>query len=163
MFLFIASGVYSAKVSVNSMVSVYFSPGGGATRAIVRQVNNAKKEVYVQAYVFTSKPIGRALINAFNRGVKVLIVLDKSELRDKWSMKNVFLRDGIPVYIEYKYRIFHDKIIIIDDREVITGSFNFTYSAARRNAENLIIIPSKTLAEIYLKNFHLHLQEAKKL
>ncbi len=162
-FLIIASGVYSANVNVNSRVSVYFSPRGGATKAIVKQINNAQKQIYVQAYIFTSKPIGKALVNAFNRGVKVIIILDKSELNNKWSMKNIFLKDGIPVYIAYKYRIFHDKIIIIDDKEIITGSFNFTYSAEYYNAENLIIIPSKSLAKIYLKNFYLHLRDAEKL
>jgi phosphatidylserine/phosphatidylglycerophosphate/cardiolipin synthase-like enzyme len=162
-FLIIPSTLYSKKAYIHSIISVYFSPDGGATNAIIKQIKKAKKEIYVQSYIFTSKHIAQALVNAFNRGVKVIIILDKSELKDKWSMKNFFLKEGIPVYIAYKYKIFHDKIIIIDDKEIITGSFNFTYSAEHYNAENMLIIPSKSLAQVYLKNFYLHLYNAKKI
>lgn len=162
-FFVIASKGYSAQAYVNGNVCIYFSPKGGSAKAIINRINQAKKEIYVQAYCFTSYPIATALINAFKRGIKIIVILDKSELHDKWSKMNLFFKSGIPVYIAYRYNIFHDKIILIDDKEVITGSFNFTYSAEDKNAENLIIIPSKSVAEIYLKNFFFHLQGAEKL
>src|SRR5215831_9507690 len=66
-------------------VSVYFSPNGDATEAVVREVNAAKTQVLVQAYSFTSAPIAKALLDAHKRGVKVLAVLDKSNETEKYS------------------------------------------------------------------------------
>lgn len=43
---------------------VYFSPSGGATAAVVRELDAARSEILVQAYSFTSKPIAKALIDA---------------------------------------------------------------------------------------------------
>jgi phosphatidylserine/phosphatidylglycerophosphate/cardiolipin synthase-like enzyme len=62
---------------------VYFSPTGGGTGAVVRELNPAKTEILVQAYSFTSKPIAKALIDAKKRDVKVIVVLDKSQRREE--------------------------------------------------------------------------------
>jgi phosphatidylserine/phosphatidylglycerophosphate/cardiolipin synthase-like enzyme len=66
-------------------VAVYFSPRGGATDAVVREVHAATQQILVQAYSFTSAPIAKALIDAHKRGVKILAVLDKSNETDKYS------------------------------------------------------------------------------
>jgi phosphatidylserine/phosphatidylglycerophosphate/cardiolipin synthase-like enzyme len=63
---------------------------------------------------------------------------------------------GIPVKIDSAHDIAHNKIMIIDGEIVITGSFNFTLSAEDKNAENLIIIRDKALAEKYIKNWQVH-------
>jgi len=64
---------------------VYFSPHGGCTDAIIRELNKAKSTVLVQAYSFTSAPIAKALLNAHKRGVKVEVILDKSQRTQKYS------------------------------------------------------------------------------
>ena len=56
---------------------VYFSPHGGCTDAIIRELNKAKSTVLVEAYSFTSTPVAKALLNAHKRGVKVEVILDK--------------------------------------------------------------------------------------
>jgi phosphatidylserine/phosphatidylglycerophosphate/cardiolipin synthase-like enzyme len=61
---------------------VYFSPNGGATEAIVRELKEAKTEILVQAYNFTSKEIAKALVDAKKRGVHVEIILDKKKWRN---------------------------------------------------------------------------------
>ena len=65
-------------------VTVYFSPTGGATDAVVHEVNAATQQILVQAYSFTSAPIAKALVDAHKRGVKVLAVLDKSNETEKY-------------------------------------------------------------------------------
>ena len=67
-------------------LAVYFSPSGGATDAVVREVNDAKKQILVQAYSFTSAPIAQALVDAPKRGVKILAVLDKSNETEKYHI-----------------------------------------------------------------------------
>jgi hypothetical protein len=64
---------------------VYFSPHGGATAAVIRELNAAQPQVLMQAYSFTSAPIAKALLEAYKRGVKVLAVLDKSNETAKYS------------------------------------------------------------------------------
>jgi phosphatidylserine/phosphatidylglycerophosphate/cardiolipin synthase-like enzyme len=142
-------------------IRVYFSPYGGCTDAILCEINRAKTEILLQAYSFTSKPIAQALIRAHKRGVKISAVLDKSNRGRKYSSATFLKNMGIPVYIDDKHAIAHNKIMIIDNRVVITGSFNFTTAAETRNAENILImedIPEITRA--YQENFQSHLKHA---
>lgn len=132
---------------------VYFSPKGGAEEAIVRTVNLAKREICVLAYSFTSAPVNKALVDAHVRGLRVLVVLDKSQLTTKGGKLQSLREAGIPVLIDSKHAIAHNKVMIIDKRKVITGSFNFTKSAEERNAENLLIIHNRTSSKKYLLDF----------
>ena len=140
---------------------VYFSPNGGATDAIVRTIGGAKKGILVQAYSFTSQPIARALLNATKRGVGVKIILDKSQVTQKYSSADFFKNVGMVPLIDHKHTIAHNKVMIIDGTTVITGSFNFTKAAEQRNAENLLIIRDAKLAAVYAKNWELHRKHSK--
>jgi phosphatidylserine/phosphatidylglycerophosphate/cardiolipin synthase-like enzyme len=140
---------------------VYFSPHGECTSAIVRELNKAKNCILVQAYHFTSFPIAEALLDAFNRGVKVEIILDRSQKTQKSSMASFFVKNQIPVMIDDKHAKAHNKVMVIDRETVITGSLNFTGPAEKRNAENLLIIHDRKLAEKYEKNWHEHAQHLK--
>jgi phosphatidylserine/phosphatidylglycerophosphate/cardiolipin synthase-like enzyme len=114
----------TAVISRAADVDVYFSPNGGVTDAAVREINNAKREILIQAYSFTSTPIASALAAAEKRGLKVEAILDKSNVRQGYSSITFLENAGIPVYIDDHIKIAHSKIMIIDDSEVITGSFN---------------------------------------
>jgi phosphatidylserine/phosphatidylglycerophosphate/cardiolipin synthase-like enzyme len=137
-------------------IQVYFSPSGGCTEATVGQLNAARSEILVQAYSFTSTPIGKALLEAHKRGVKVQVILDKSQRSEKYTSAAFLANSGIPTFVDDRHAIAHNKIMIIDGTAVITGSFNFTKAAEERNAENLIIPKSKDLAKLYLENWHRH-------
>ncbi|NPU86257.1 MAG: phospholipase D family protein [Syntrophaceae bacterium] len=138
-------------------VDVYFSPRGGCTRAIVTEIDNARSEIMIQAYSFTSAPIAKALVNAHKRGVKIVAILDKSQRSREYTSASFLVHAGIPVYIDSDHAIAHNKVIIIDGNTVITGSFNFTKAAEEKNAENLQIIRSTDVARLYLKNFDRHM------
>jgi phosphatidylserine/phosphatidylglycerophosphate/cardiolipin synthase-like enzyme len=135
---------------------VYFSPHGGCTEAVIRELNKAKINILVQAYSFTSAPIAKALLNAHKKGVKVEVILDKSQRTEKYSSATFFFNAGIPVKIDAQHAIAHNKVMIIDDETVITGSFNYTKAAEEKNAENLLVIRDKKLAERYTKNWQEH-------
>lgn len=141
---------------------VYFSPRGGCTEAIIRHLENAKNSVLIQAYSFTSAPIARAILNAKKRKVTVEVILDKSQETAKYSSATFFLNQGIPLWIDRSHTKAHNKIMIIDGETVITGSFNFTSAAEENNAENLLIIKDRNLAQTYMKNFEDHKKHAVK-
>ena len=146
----------ATDVVLNTTAHVYFSPDGGCTDAIVKQIEKAKSEILVQAYSFTSKPIAEAIVKAGKAGVRVEIVLDRSNKSAKYSAGDFTAHMGIPTFIDSKHAIAHNKIIIIDKETVITGSFNFTKAAEEKNAENLIIVKSKELAKVYADNWYRH-------
>lgn len=136
--------------------SVYFSPRGGAQQAIVDVIGQAKESVLVQAYSFTSSPIAKALLEAHKRGVLVKVILDKSQRTAKYSGATFLKNVGIPVWIDAKHAIAHNKVMVLDGQTVITGSFNFTKAAEEKNAENLLIIRDQGLARLYTQNWERH-------
>ena len=148
---------YATDLTLNNTATqVYFSPNGGCTDAIVREIGKAKTEILVQAYSFTSAPIAKALTNAHKRGLKVEAILDKSQRSERYTSATYLNNVGIPVYIDSVHAIAHNKIMIVDQETVITGSFNFTKAAEQKNAENLLIIRNPDLAKIYLNNWYKH-------
>ena len=137
---------------------VYFSPNGGCTQAVVHAIEAAHVSIRLQAYSFTSLPIAKALVAAKNRApaVDVQVVLDKSQQTERYSVADFLVHAGIPVKIDAVHAIAHNKVIVIDDAIVVTGSFNFTSSAEERNAENLLILHRPDLALVYAANWTEH-------
>lgn len=134
-------------------IQVCFTPGQNCTAEITEVIDTAKQSIFVQAYSFTSAPIAAHLIAAKKRGVKVNVILDKSQKTQRYSASRFLVNQHIPCWIDYKPAIAHNKIMIIDEKAVITGSFNFTKAAQNKNAENLLIIRDPALANLYLKNW----------
>lgn len=160
--LSIYSSVSAEQFPSTGTVDVYFSPHGGATQAIIREINNAKSEILVQAYSFTSAPIAKALVSAKKRGINIVALLDKSQRNEKYSSADFIAHAGIPTYIDDNHTIAHNKIIIIDGAVLITGSFNFSKAAEERNAENLLILKgNKSLVVRYIHNFKMHKMHSK--
>jgi len=137
----------------SSQINLCFTPPSGCGKVIADLISEAARSIYVQAYGITSDEIVSALIDAHNRGVKVRILLDKSNSYDKYSKMNAIKEAGIDVSIDKVSGIAHNKTVIIDQQKVITGSFNFTKSADSRNAENVIIVNDSQIAERYLQNW----------
>ena len=144
----------------DATVHAYFSPNGGCTEAIVEALGQARTTVKVQAYSFTSAPIAKALVDAHKRGVRVEVLLDKSQRTEKYSSADFLAHAGIPTRIDAQHRIAHNKVMVIDGAVVITGSFNFTKGAEHDNAENLLVIRSQALAAQYTRNWEAHAAHA---
>jgi phosphatidylserine/phosphatidylglycerophosphate/cardiolipin synthase-like enzyme len=134
-------------------IEVCFVPGEYCENKIVKEIDKAKKQVLVQAYSFTDYDIANALINAKHRNVDVEIVIDKSQIHNELLQE--LERAKIIIHVDYKPRIAHNKIMIIDKDTIITGSYNFTKAAQKYNAENLLIIEDKNLARKYINNWQL--------
>jgi phosphatidylserine/phosphatidylglycerophosphate/cardiolipin synthase-like enzyme len=135
---------------------VYLSPHGGCTDAVIRELNKAKSTILVRAYTFTSAPIAKALLNAHKRGVKIKVILDKSQRTQKYSSATFLYNHGIPVKIDAQHAIARNKVMIIDGETVVTGSFNFNKAAEENYSENLLVIRDRKLAERYTRNWQEH-------
>jgi len=156
LFLLVCCLLCQQALAQQARIEVYFSPRGGCTAAVIRELDAAQTTVLVQAYSFTSAPIAKALVNAHKRGVKIDVILDKSQRTEKYSAADFLRNMGVLVRIDAKHAIAHNKVMVIDDGVVITGSFNFTKAAEESNAENLLIIRDKPLAAKYTANWKAH-------
>lgn len=121
-------------------VEAYFTPDEPCMDLIIYNILSAKKLILVQAYVITSEKIVHALIKAHQGKVNVQLLVDKNAPTSKGSKIDLILQHGIPVIVDKTAGLSHNKIMIIDDEYVITGSFNWTNGAQTRNAENIVII-----------------------
>jgi len=150
----VCAGLISGSVAGAAELRTCFTPGEDCTGLIVQQINNARSSVLVQAYSFTSEPIIAALSQAKQRGLDVRAILDKSNEQDRYSAATFLTNHGIAVLIDDKPAIAHNKVMVLDGVDVITGSFNFTKAAQERNAENVLVIKQEPqLARAYTDNW----------
>lgn len=147
-------------------IEVYFTPWDDAEGALLRAIGQARHSIHIQAYTFSSRNIGWALGEAKKRGVRVEMLVDREQTaRNEHSLVNTLHDAGIAVWFEVRYAAAHNKIILIDaegmDPVVVTGSYNFTFSAQARNAENLLILRGNApLVRAYLDNWQRHRRDA---
>ena len=150
----------AALASANAVIQVRFSPGGHCTQFIRETIAKAQQTILVQAYAFTSRPIADALIQAHQRGVVVRILVDRSQLTSQYTQMHHVAKQGIFVAIDKTPGIAHNKVMIIDDHYVLTGSFNWTKAAETINAENLLLINDTKTNKIYKKAWHRRAEQA---
>ena len=103
---------------------VAFSPDRGATALVVKTIGDAKQSVRVAAYTFTSKPIAEALLDAHKRVIDVEVVVDKSQATARYTAATFLADQGVPVRVDSRYAIMHDKFLVVDGLIVEEGSFN---------------------------------------
>lgn len=140
--------------SIRPHIDVCFSPKNNCVADIIKQIEKAKKSVWVQGYSFTSKVIANALVSAHKKGVEVFVLLDKSQEHSPHSMLSVLEENNIPVLIDHLPAISHNKIMLIDNHTLLTGSYNWSNAAEKRNAENILFIENdNTLFQKYKQNF----------
>ena len=148
---------------------VYFSPQGGAQAALEKLIDSARQDICAALYFFTSRPLSAAILRAHKRGVKIQVIIDGNNESD--YSKGYYLRQrgvdvryarGLPKkakkskkrkYRVKKFGLMHHKFMVVDDKMVATGSYNWTASAEKWNRENLLIIKSSSLARKYIVEF----------
>ena len=169
LLLCLTVGAGATALPATGTVEVLFTPWDDAEGAIIRVLGKARETIHVQAYLLTSRSIAKALQEAKARGVTVEVLADREMLEksDK-SLLPQLLEGGIPVWLETRYAAAHNKVMLIDvatdDAVVITGSYNFSWSAQARNAENLLILRGNpALVRRYLDNWRRHRDDAQKM
>lgn len=134
------------------IIGIYFSPKGGCEDAILKWIRSANKSIHVLIYSFTLDSISEELINAYKRGVDVKVVFERNQI-NRWSEYWRLREEGVPVRNDTNPKLMHNKVMIIDGEIVFTGSYNWSMNAEKYNNENLIIIRSRKIAEIFERKF----------
>ncbi len=132
---------------------VYFSPGPGCLEAIRRQITSSKKRVDICVFTITDDRLARAILDAHARGVELRIVTDDDKAHDRGSDVFEFAGAGIQVRVDQSDHHMHHKFAIFDSAVVVTGSYNWTRSAAQHNRENILVTDDERLVRPYRRVF----------
>lgn len=156
----------SNVVQATGTIEYAFTPGDDAAGLIVRTIDTASSQVLVQAFSFTHRDIADALLRANRRGLDVQIIADREQTESMESTAMQSLLDaGLPVFMDAEHSSAHNKVIVIDQGgkrpALITGSFNFTFAAQNRNAENVLILHGNPdLTQAFYANWRRHREHA---
>ncbi len=152
------SGAFVAypKVELNDGTDIftYFSPEGDTISPLVREVRSAEQSIHFMAFSFTHDTLGSAMRDRFKSGIDVRGVFEERQVDDAYSEYKMMKESGLSVVLDKNRGAMHHKVIVIDAETVITGSYNFSKNAEKRNNENLLIIKgNREIAAAYLAEF----------
>lgn len=143
-------------VSTFPRVESCFTPAEKCLPKILNEIDRADSSIKMMAYSFTNPKISEALLAAKGRGVNIEILIDKGQFENNYNQSKFLKKKGIKVKLDNPAGLAHNKVIIFDNRTLLTGSYNFSKSAEYRNAENLIFIAgegSERVLKNYIDNF----------
>jgi len=141
------------SISTLAKTEVYFSLSDNPQKEIIKNINQAEAFINIAMYIFTDREIALPLIKARERGVKVRLYLDQDQVDYQYSQSRFLVQRGIKTRISTNNYIMHNKFAIIDNRILLTGSYNWTFSANNRNDENLMVIDDPEIIAIFQNQF----------
>ena len=144
---------YQSALVNGTLIQIYFSPEDDVLDRIIPIVAGAQTNIRFLAFSFTDYPLAKAMIDRYTAGVDVAGVYEKTGSETEGAELRTFFCALVPVRQDGNPRFLHDKLIVVDNRIVITGSFNFSNNATDNNDENVIIIDSPEIAALYMQEF----------
>jgi len=137
-------------------VSGFFSPQDEAMdKGVINLIKEAKNNINISVFYITHKDVAGELIKAYNRGVKIHIIIDATSAENGYTKHEILRAAGIPVKVENWGGKMHMKAASIDDTYIIVGSMNWTSAGDKANDENTLIIKNKKLAKEYNEFFEM--------
>ena len=135
-------------------ISIVFGAEGDEIAALRAEIVNAEESIRFMSFVFSLEELAVAMLTqADNRDLSVQGIFEERNSTASWSQMPALHCAGAQVRQDGNRYVLHHKVILIDDDTVITGSFNFSASAARRNDENIVIVHDRTIAALYLEEW----------
>lgn len=143
----------TAIINGSQVLVIFTSEDGALETAIIPFVESAQSSVYFLAFSFTDYPLAAAMIERWNSGVEVAGVFESfGSTTDAAELRTLYC-GNVPVRQDGNGGFMHNKVIVVDERYVITGSLNFSTSAETANDENVIIIDNRDIARLYINEF----------
>jgi len=143
----------SLVVNGSAIQVIFTSEDHAIEEAIIPLINSAQKSIRFLAFSFTDYPMAKAMIDRYNAGVDVAGVFEKvGSSTDSAELKTLYCA-GVPARRDGNSGFMHNKVVIVDERYVVTGSLNFSTSAETSNDENVLIIDNPDIAKLYMEEF----------
>ncbi len=136
-------------------VNALFSPTGGIERQVVALIGSAVTSIEMATFEFTNVYVEKAMLEAIKRGVKVALILDRTETQGQQArLHDTLEQAGCDVrLISPRKGTMHNKYIIVDGKTVEWGSYNYTERAENKNFENATFATDSSLAQQYHSDF----------
>lgn len=132
---------------------VYFSPGDDCYKAIDEQIRQACHEILICVFTISDDRLADSILYAQRKGTRVKIITDNDKLHDRGSDIQKLASAGIPIRIDHSPEHMHHKFAVFDKKILVTGSYNWTRSAAEKNMENVLVSNDPMAIKAYLKEF----------
>lgn len=142
---------YTEEKSSNN--GCFFSPGDECRNAIVSFIRSAQKSLRICVFTISDDRIAKEITAAKRRGVAVQVITDDDKQFDRGSDIEYLKRNGIPVHCDESTAHMHHKFAVADHKALLTGSYNWTRSAATSNQENILITDDHSSIFSFIKEF----------
>jgi len=143
-----SSKTTTTKIALNTtLIENYFCPEDGCINILQSRLAEAERSIYFVTFSFTHPKIANELIIRNSVGVNIRGIMEKG---GKYSQFQTLKLNNLDVVEDKSKAIFHHKLFVIDEKTVITGSFNPTRNGNMRNDENMLILHDEELAQVYL-------------
>lgn len=136
------------------LINISFSRTEYARGVLIDLIERANKTIYVMVMALTADELADSLIAAYIRGVNVTIIIDNNYKTSSGSDYQDILDAGVDIRTDNTTRLMHHKVMVVDGYFTITGSYNWSASAEDKNWENIIVLKSKIISDIYLEEFY---------
>ena len=131
----------------------FFSPGDACRNVIISQISQATARLQICVFTISDDSITDAILTSHKKGVDIKIITDNDKSFDEGSDVEQLARSGISVKMDTTPNHMHHKFMVVDHKALITGSYNWTRSAARYNHENIVLTREGGIVKSFLKEF----------
>ncbi len=149
----VIKAVEAAKPSKRNQLDILFSPGESCLRAIGSLLSSAKISADICVFTITDNRISEEIRRAAKRGISIRIISDNDKSEDTGSDIDSLAESGIAVRMDRSEHHMHHKFAIFDGNSALTGSYNWTRSAASSNRENILICDDSRAVAAYQSEF----------
>ena len=133
-------------------VEVYFCPADNCQAHAVKALQNAEQSIYFMTYSFTDSKIADVIAEK-SREIDVMGLMERQRANSLGNKYHFFIDNGVDARLDKNRAIMHNKVFIIDEKTVITGSYNPTKNGNENNNENMVIIKDRKIAQKYVEEF----------
>ena len=133
--------------------TAFFSPGEACRETIIHQIQHAVRHMHICVFTISDDAISSAILVAHQKGILIRIITDNDKAEDLGSDIERIARSGVSVRIDRSSNHMHHKFMVTDDTHLITGSYNWTLSAAKYNHENILLTSEPSVVKSFLKQF----------
>ena len=132
---------------------VFFSPGESCRSAIIQQIDRAVSQLKICVFTISDDRITSAILSSHKKGIDVKIITDNDKSLDIGSDIELLVKEGIQIRMDRTSNHMHHKFMVTDKKMAITGSYNWTQSAARFNHENIMLTSEVKIIQSFLNEF----------
>ena len=131
----------------------FFSPGDACRNIIINQIMYAVSRISICVFTISDDRITNAIIDSHKRGKEVRIITDNDKSLDMGSDIAKLHQEGVLIKMDSTPNHMHHKFMVVDNSALLTGSYNWTLSAAKYNHENVLLTTEGGVVKSYLKEF----------